>query len=63
MVICLAQGHNAVTPVRFKSATPWSQVKHSATPPPTSFYKNFDKQPLKIQNGQFHMYCINIYMG
>ena len=26
--MCLAQGHNAVTPVRLKPATPWSLVKH-----------------------------------
>ena len=29
----LAQGHNAVTPVRLKPATPWSRVKHSTTEP------------------------------
>ena len=28
----LAQGHNAVTPVRLEPATPQSQVKHSALP-------------------------------
>ena len=27
----------------------------------TSFYRNFDHQPLKTQNGPFHTYCINIY--
>ena len=27
----LAQGHNAVTPVRFEPAAPWSQVMHSTT--------------------------------
>ena len=26
-----------------------------------SFYRNFDWHPLKIQNGQFHTYCINMY--
>ena len=31
--MCLTQGHNAVTPVRLKPATPWSQVKHSTTEP------------------------------
>ena len=30
--MCLAQGHNAVTPVRLKP-TPWSRVKHSTTEP------------------------------
>ena len=31
--MCLAQGHNTVTPVRFKSVTPQSGVKHSTTEP------------------------------
>ena len=30
--MCLAQGHNAVTPVRLKP-TPWSRVKHATTEP------------------------------
>ena len=25
------------------------------------FIENFDQQPLRIQNGQFHTYCINMY--
>ena len=29
--MCLAQGHNAVTPVRFKPTAPRSGVKHSTT--------------------------------
>ena len=29
--MCLAQGHNAVTPVRLKSMAPRSRVKHSTT--------------------------------
>ena len=31
--MCLAQGHNAVPPVRLKPATFQSQVKHSSTEP------------------------------
>ena len=31
--MCLAQGHNAVTPVRLKPAAPRSPVKHSTTEP------------------------------
>ena len=31
--MCLAQGHNAVTPVRLKPAAPRSRVKHSTTEP------------------------------
>ena len=30
---CLAQGHNAVKPVRLEPATPQSRVKHSSTEP------------------------------
>ena len=29
--MCLAQGHNAVTSVRFEPVAPQSQVKHSTT--------------------------------
>ena len=25
-------------------------------------YRKFDRQPLKLQNGHFHMYCINTSM-
>ena len=32
--MCLAQGHNAVTPVRLKHAALQSRVKHSTTEPP-----------------------------
>ena len=31
--MCLARGHNAVTPVRFEPAALLSQVKHSTTEP------------------------------
>ena len=31
--MCLAQGYNAVTPVRLESAVPRSRVKHSTTEP------------------------------
>ena len=31
--MCLAQGHNAVTPVRLEPAAPRSRVKHSTTEP------------------------------
>ena len=33
--MCLAQGHNAVTPVRLKPAVMQSRVKHSTTEPPS----------------------------
>ena len=32
-LICLAQGHNAVTPVRLEPANPLSRVKHSTNEP------------------------------
>ena len=32
-LMCLTQGHNAVTPVRLEPATPPAQVKHSTTGP------------------------------
>ena len=32
-LMCLAKGHNAVTLVRLKPATPRSRVKHSTTGP------------------------------
>ena len=33
---CLAQGHNAVPPVRLEPAAPQSRIKHSTTEPPCS---------------------------
>ena len=33
-LMCLAQGHNAVMPVRLEPATLQSRVKHSTTEPP-----------------------------
>ena len=32
-LMCLAQGHNAVTPLRLEPAAPRSRVKHSTTEP------------------------------
>ena len=32
-LMCLAQGHNSVTPLRLDPAAPWSQVKHFTTEP------------------------------
>ena len=31
--MCLAQGHNTVTPVRLEPVAHWSRVKHSPTEP------------------------------
>ena len=35
----LAQGHNAVTPVRLEPAAPWSRVQHSTTEPLCSLFR------------------------
>ena len=32
-LMCLAQGHNVVMPLRLEPAIPWSRVKHSTTEP------------------------------
>ena len=37
-IMCLAQGHNTVTPVRLVPAAPLSRVKHSTTEPLGSLY-------------------------
>ena len=39
--MCLAQGHNAVMPVRLEPAAPRSQVKHSTTEPLHSLDVNY----------------------
>ena len=36
-LMCLAQGHNAVTPLRLELVSPWSGVKHSTTEPMGSY--------------------------
>ena len=38
--MCIAQGHNAVTPVRLEPAAPRSRVKHSTTELPVLFIDN-----------------------
>ena len=38
-----------------------TKIKQSMDIKNTSFHWNFDWQPLKIQNGLFHAYCINMY--
>ena len=61
--MCLAQGYNAVTPVRLKPTAPRSRVNtlplsHCAPPTilrnrNTSFDRNFDQQPLKYKTDFF----------
>ena len=36
--MCLAQGHNTVTPVRLEPAATWSRVKHPTTEPLRSLH-------------------------
>ena len=45
-LMCLAQGHNAVTAVRLKPASSLSQVKHSTT------------EPLQSLSQWFNMYAL-----
>ena len=47
-LMCFAQGHNLVTPVRLKPATPQSLVDHSTTALP--IMNDFNLSTLKIAN-------------
>ena len=40
--MCLAEGHNVVTPVRLEPGALWSQVNHSTTGPLCSHTNNMD---------------------
>ena len=44
-IMCLAQGHNAVHPVRLEPATPWFGDKHSTTEPLRSLLCNYVGNP------------------
>ena len=46
--MCLAQGHNAVTPVRLVVAAPRCRVKHSTTEP---------LRPIKTYKFAYGIYC------
>ena len=50
-LMCLAQGHNAVMPVRLEPATPRSQVKHSRTEPLSSLWKG-----VKVATTKYYMH-------
>ena len=47
-LMCLAQGHNAVTPVRLEPATPRSRDMHSTTEPLHSLEKKRKKRMSSI---------------
>ena len=55
--MCLAQGHNAVTPVRLESAAPLSRVKHSTTEPLRSLRKKVSVRKL---TGIFYSALVSI---
>ena len=52
--MCLAQGHNTVTPVRLGPAAPWSRVKHSTTEPLCS-----PPALLKFKSQNLHVSIVN----
>ena len=51
-LLCLAQGHNAVTLVRLKPAVPWSQVKHSTTEPLRSLKETVSQHIIYLGTSQ-----------
>ena len=50
-LMCLAQGHNAVTPVRLEPANPLLRVKHSTTEPLRSLSNRLDPDQPDILSG------------
>ena len=53
-LMCLAQEHNAVTPVRLKPAATRTQVKHSTTEPLSSHKLDVDVEDYLEQFGGLH---------
>ena len=76
-LICLAQRHNAVTPVRLEPAAPRSQVKHPTTEPLRSherYGRKFSVYPMGRKDGWYSniasnltvwesVFLSNIYLG
>ena len=58
--MCLAQGHNAVTPVRLKPADPRSLVKHSTTEPLLSSRGNLSMES-QSQNSEVRKNPENVH--
>ena len=48
--MCLAQGHNTLTPVRLEPSAPQSRVKHSTTEPLHSCQWESDNVTIRHQN-------------
>ena len=47
--MCLAQGHNAVTPVRLEPTALWSRVKHSTTEPLRSHFRTVTRYNIPVE--------------
>ena len=62
--MCLAQGHNTVTPVRLEPAAPRSQVKLSITvvKPVLSGHIKIDKTKVSMEN-EGQKYCSKLPMA
>ena len=62
--MCLAQGHNAVTPVRLEPAVPRSRAKHSTTEPLRSLdpFEHLDQHHIRKKQQFYYTlpYSINI---
>ena len=53
--MCLAQGHNAVTPLQLKPTAPQSQVKHSTTEPLRSLGQDCMRGIWKVLSMVFYL--------
>ena len=58
MINFLAQGHNALTPVRLEPTALWSRVKHSTTELPHQMLNMFLTVILKCQLRFSHNYTV-----
>ena len=63
--MCLAQGHNTLTPVRLEPSAPQSRVKHSTTEPLRSCQWESDKSQLdiKTRNQEVSLFPAGIVSG
>ena len=56
--MCLAQGHNTVTPVRLEPSAPRSSVKHSTTEPLCSLLGRNEKETEEQQEMDLFFVCL-----
>ena len=61
-LMCLAQGHNTVTPVMLEPAAPRSRVKHSTTEPLCSHGNSFGHLNLCIRVTSIHKKIVCVYL-